>query len=203
MKPPNYGHLPSIFCGFWSSAIPAGVSPPPRHPAPNHQPVGMLGASLSTCQQTFLALLAFMAFFSDFPGRSSRARCSRKAPGASITLLRDGDSRVITRKKKESQLDELLHGDNVVHPLAGCCRQKFTLGCSGEVLMPRLSPAAPVVLSHGDTPVPATAQQRHLRVLLRCCKEGSELEALLTFCPCGPGSPGSPASPATPCPEGK
>lgn len=97
----------------------------------------MLGAPLGTCQQTFLSLLAFMAFFSDFPGRSSQARCSRKASGASITLLRDGDSRVITRKKKESQLNELLHGDNVVHPLAGCCRQKFTLGCSGEVLMPR------------------------------------------------------------------
>lgn len=32
---------------------------------------------------------------------------------------------------------------------------------------------------------------------------GTELEALLTFCPCGPGSPGAPASPVSPCPEGK
>ena len=31
----------------------------------------------------------------------------------------------------------------------------------------------------------------------------TELEVLLTFCPCGPGSPGSPASPVSPCPEGK
>ena len=57
--------------------------------------------------------------------------------------------------------------------------QKFTLGCSGEVLMPGLSPAPPMVLSHGDTPIllllpSREMEQRRLSRLQespRCCKE--------------------------------
>ena len=91
-----------------------------------------------------------MAFFSNFPRSSSRARRSGKAPGAGVTLLRDGDRGVTAERKKEWHLNELLHRDDVFHPFTGCRGQeKFTLGCSGEVLMPGLSPASPVVLSHG------------------------------------------------------
>lgn len=68
--------------------------------------------------------------------------------------------------------------------------------------MPGLSPTSPVVHSHRDTPV--LLWPHHTKPSSYGCPQGgTALGALLTFCPCGPGSPGSPVSPVSPCPEGK
>lgn len=135
--------------------------------APITQPLGTLGtcrvrqpSPSCTCQQTFPALLSLLAFPSDFPRGSSWTRNSRKAPGASIALLRDGDERH-HKEGEGTAINELLQGDELCHPLAGCHREQVTLGC----------PSAMGTLLCCSVP---TMEQQMSRpgVLPRCWKEG-------------------------------